>query len=303
MQTNQQQIPVFLNRTRVYVYCVWHSSFPFPDAGTNFQSYNRLQATALLFQETNRQLTNLHSTMDVVPTSFWLYAGVYLWQKNNCLADGLSQNPVGWNSSAEEQAEFTICFLLTSTPLDLMQAAEHTVADSTLQAVINAIQGRWVTADKCTLPTYYKLCGELSVKDIKKACILCHGLGQSFTTGTLETLRHSKNEISHLLSCMVGRHVFWYRIICQMLHGMHHSPKESAPGSDGSNWNIPAFEKVSVDLTGPSSIFDGAVVLTVVFCVNVKWFETSLYMSHLQPVIFVRYEYLKKNCFSEYTLL
>ena len=61
--------------------------------------------------------------------------------RDNCLADSLSCNPLQKESCAKEQAEYTVCFLLTSTPISLPQVAQHTATDATLQRLVKAIHG------------------------------------------------------------------------------------------------------------------------------------------------------------------
>ena len=62
---------------------------------------------------------------------------------DNILADTLSRNTVFGEPIESETAEYTLCFLLKSTYLDLKAIPEATKGDSVLSEVVDAVTHNW----------------------------------------------------------------------------------------------------------------------------------------------------------------
>ena len=106
----------------------------------------------------------------------------YITGQTNVLFDALSRNPLCEQLEEDDLGgtEYTVCFILKSSPLDLKQIAEATATDSFLQSVIEAVNTSWCTPRACRLVLFYGVRDELSLKycshDKKSTVVLKSGL-------------------------------------------------------------------------------------------------------------------------------
>ena len=107
----------------------------------------------------------------------------YITGVQNVVADALSRNPCDSSTdvyssiSPVENTQYTICFLLQNTPIDLRMVADATSKDASLQAVIHAISNSWKVSNAHDLKPFYSFRDELSTKicstDSHKNTIIC----------------------------------------------------------------------------------------------------------------------------------
>ena len=90
----------------------------------------------------------------------------YIAGKRNVLLDALSRNPLSVEPEDDEldDTEYTVCFMLKSSPLDLKRIAEATATNEGLKAVIEAVDNSWSTLQVRKLAPYYGMRDQLSVK-------------------------------------------------------------------------------------------------------------------------------------------
>ena len=193
--------------------------------------------------------------------------------KENCVPDGFSRNPVSFESYPEESAEYTVCFVLTSLPISLRQVAEETASDPTCRLLIEAIQSGWHKSYKRTLPLFYQHRHELALKESSGLCIVTRG-ARVFLPESLRGIVLQQSHLSHAgiqkTKESLRAYVWWKGMAkdienfvkrCQSC-AKHQKVTIRAP-IEPIEASFP-FEKLAIDLTGPSPLFDGSVVLTVI---------------------------------------
>ena len=166
-----------------------------------------------------------------------------------------------------------MCFLLTSSPISLSQVAEHSACDNIIRRLIKAIRQGWSNDDKRALAVYYKHGYELFTKDCDNYTILCRGsrivVPASLQQQLLQTA-HSSHAGVQKMKEIIRSHAWWAgmsddigsfvkRCSACVIHQRKTQPPPMAPIETSR-----VFQKLAVDLTGPSPLFDGAVVLTAI---------------------------------------
>ena len=99
---------------------------------------NRLQRWLVAIQHFNFEIKHIKGTSNVV-------------------VDGLSRNPMLGHPMELETAEYTLCFLLKSLPIDLQQVAEATRTDNHLWTIVDAIKSDWSTLESKQLQPYFSM--------------------------------------------------------------------------------------------------------------------------------------------------
>ena len=134
----------------------------------------------------------------------------HISSSQNILADALSRNSLPGDATESEIAEYTLCFVLKSAPVDLKLIAENTVSDPELCKVHVAeqVQQGWKTKMK----PYYQIRNELCVKECKGLFILCKGsrviVPESLRRDMLELAHEAHAGISKMKSSLRG-HCYW----------------------------------------------------------------------------------------------
>lgn len=199
---------------------------------------------------------------------------VHINGSDNLLADALSRNSIPGNPTETEISEHTLCFTLKSLPVDLKTVAEATAADEILCEVVNQVQHNWKSSTPA-LRTYFQMRHELCVKHCKGLFLLCKGSQVVIP----ESLRRSILDIAHeahagmvKMKSKLRSYCFWPRMHADIenyvrscssctMYQVRGDPPPLSPIAEKEEkpWN-----SIAVDLTGPNSVLDGKVLLTVI---------------------------------------
>ncbi len=93
----------------------------------------------------------------MVAIQHFSFAISHIKGSDNILADALSRNAIPGDPIESETAEYTLCFLLKSMPLDLRSIAAATKADSILSKVTDAVMQNWCSQEFKSLRPYYSI--------------------------------------------------------------------------------------------------------------------------------------------------
>ena len=201
--------------------------------------------------------------------------------KSNLIADGLSRNPILTSTaSSEENNEYTVCFLLKCSPIDLKRVANETSRDETLQSVIAAVRDGWHSPQTCKhLKPYYSFRDELSLKLCNSSqpdsIVLLKGdlvvIPEVLITEMLDLL-HEGHLGTTKMKQLIRSCCYWpgssksideYVRRCQSC--TIHQRKSDIPALTPIADTLKApYEQVAIDLTGPSTITRGKVLLTII---------------------------------------
>ena len=106
----------------------------------------------------------------------------YLRGQSNVLADALYRFPVPCADSSitdAENPEYTLCFLLKSSPVDMKAVALATAADPSLSVVVEHISSSWSLAGASQVRPYFTFRDELTAKACRqsdgKSMVVLHG--------------------------------------------------------------------------------------------------------------------------------
>ena len=200
--------------------------------------------------------------------------------KNNLIADGLSRNaPDVEIPNPLENCEYTICFLLQKSPIDLRQVALETSRDPLLREVIDAVQHGW-NATSRKLHPYYGLRHELSVKvcsavNSENSIVLTKGdlvvIPSSLVAGMLQQL-HEGHVGTTKMKQLVRTYAYWpgfssdiddYVRRCQACTVFQKAADRPLLTPISEACQQP-YEKIAIDLTGPSEATNGKTLLTII---------------------------------------
>ena len=199
--------------------------------------------------------------------------------RKNVVADAISRN-VPANPpivSSEENIEYSICFILTSSPLNLKDVAQATAASPLLQKVINAIETSWTSSLSKKLLPYYSMRDQLSIKhgnSHSNLKIICKGnlvvIPEELVSTILKQL-HEGHLGQQKMKSIAQSCVYWpgfskdindYVRRCSSCTAYQcHSDKP--PIIPVAETVTTPYHTVSVDLTGPSDLLKGKTLLTI----------------------------------------
>ncbi len=200
----------------------------------------------------------------------------------NVVADALSRNPCSSDSDAHssvENTEYTICFLLKNAPIDLKMVAKATSKDAKLQSVIHAISESWKIPNAQELKPYYSFRGELSTKvcshNDSNSTVICKNnlvlIPNELVPAILEQL-HEGHIGSTKMKQMLQAYAFWpgfskdidefvRRCTACTIYQTRSDRPSLTPIAD---LETAVYEKISIDLTGPSETLKGCTLLTII---------------------------------------
>ena len=96
----------------------------------------------------------------------------YLRGQSNVLADALSRFPVSCADSSitdAENPEYTLCFLLKSSPVDMKAVALAIAADPSLSIILKHISSSWSLAGASQVRPYFTFRDELTAKACRES--------------------------------------------------------------------------------------------------------------------------------------
>ena len=131
--------------------------------GSEFELQTDHKAIINLFKKRIDQLPNRLQRW-IITIQHFRFSITYIKGADNIIADTLSRNSLDGHQTNEEIAEYTICFLLRTLPVNLKQVAESTAHDYTSTEIIKAIETNWPSYTKKTLKPFYSIRDQLSVK-------------------------------------------------------------------------------------------------------------------------------------------
>lgn len=191
--------------------------------------------------------------------------------KDNLTADGFSRNPIKYNTFAEEQAEYTVCFILSQSPMDLKQVAEESMSDPFCKRLYNAIKNGWTKNEKHAFPDIYPYRSDFSLKECKGYHIILRN-SRIFIPTLLRQPLLKQIHGSHLglqkMKENLRSFAWWPNANSEIEEFVKRCPSCTKYQTNSTRAPISEintarpFEKFAIDLTGPSGIFDGHIVLT-----------------------------------------
>ena len=194
---------------------------------------------------------------------------------SNVLTDGLSRNSIKIDPSDEEITEDTVCFLMKSNPLNLKMLAEATDEDVELQDVVRLIQSGWTQKYSIHIRPYYLQRFELNLKICNDRFIICRGdqviIPQSMKENVMNVAHEGHCGISKMKS-NIRSHAYWigmnsdiddYVRKCTACT-VYQTRCDPAPSTVVAENVDTVWEKISIDLTGPSQVLDNKVLLTII---------------------------------------
>ena len=154
---------------------------------------------------------------------------------SNILADALSRNAIAGLPAESEMAEYTLCFMLKSAPIDLKAVAEATKIDPILAKVVHAINRNWKSNELNLLKPFYSMCEELTVKYTREFPILCKGsrviVPEALRTSFLDTVHETHSGMNKMKAVLRG-YCYWpgmNRRVRSSLCSLYSVPKAGRP--------------------------------------------------------------------------
>lgn len=195
--------------------------------------------------------------------------------KENKIADGLSRNSLP--SDVKSSAEYSVCFILQGSPMELKTIASHTVLDSELIAVYEAISSNWSSPFSKQLKPFYHFREQLSVKHSRDEQTFVIMKGERIIIPLalrkeLLTLLHEghigMSKMKHLLRSFA----YWPTALSDIENEVKHcdactrfqNKTDKMPLKSVVEEATRPWETVSIDLTGPSELLQGKTLLTII---------------------------------------
>jgi len=196
--------------------------------------------------------------------------------KSNVLADCLSRNAIPNSEMSEEERvpEVTICFVVNSQPVDVKSVARATAEDTELEEVLDAVELGWRDHNSRKL-SYYQFRHELSIKRSNDYRILLKGDCVVIPrTLRAEVLRqcHEGHMGMTKMKAYLRTYAFWpgmSKDIEEFCHKcvactMHQNVGDRAPMETVAEKESEPWTRIAIDMTGPSYVLDGKILLTVI---------------------------------------
>ena len=242
--------------------------------GTNFTLLTDHKPIVQLFSKPIDALSNRLQRW-MVAIQHFTFKISHIKGSENILADALSRNAVPGDPIESETAEYTLCFLLKSTPFNLKIIADATKIDPVLSKVVDAIAHKWNSREFKFLQPYYSIRAELTVKYTKGVFVLCKSsrvvIPNSIRTTVLEAAHETHIGVTKMKAMLRG-YCYWPGMngdIEEFVRRcvpctVHQKRPDTAPMIPTAEKEKAPWQSIAVDLTGPSEVLDGKVVLTVI---------------------------------------
>ena len=193
----------------------------------------------------------------------------YLRGQSNVLADALSRFPVSCADSSitdAENPEYTLCFLLKSSPVDMKAVALAIAADPSLSVILEHISSSWSLAGASQVRPYFTFRDELTAKACResdgKSMVVLRGIAwlypllckPKFSRRPMRPTPVHKNENTiraYAYSPVHSRDIDEYVRQCEACTGFQTAPNRPPVTPIAPAVSSP-YEQISVDLTGPS---------------------------------------------------
>lgn len=193
----------------------------------------------------------------------------------NVLADCLSRNSIDSPPSEEEVAEHSLCFIMTGHPINLRKVAEVTSVDEILKEVAEQVQGGWKKPVSKRIRHYYLLRNELTLKICHEMFVVCRGdrviIPSDLTNDVLRTAHEGHCGVSKM-KANIRCYAYWPSMdsdvesfvrkctACTVYQTRCDPPPLQVVADNVSQ----PWEKISIDLTGPSALLENKVLLTII---------------------------------------
>lgn len=204
------------------------------------------------------------------------FKAVHIKGTDNVLSDCFSRNALpGIPPSPEETAEYTVCGILRSYPLNLKDVASATVQDDVLKKVTSAIQDNWIGSDYKLLKPYYHIRDQLSLKVQDDGTLITKAgrviIPYSLTKRLLAST-HEGHMGNNKMKGMLRAYCYWPNMSRDIEDYVrrctscttHQQRGDAAPLTPVAETEKRTWNKVALDLTGPSDTLGGRVLLTLI---------------------------------------
>lgn len=194
---------------------------------------------------------------------------------NNVLADCLSRNSIDSEPSEEEVAEHSLCFIMTSHPVNLKRIAESTREDEILKEVAEEVQCGWRNPISNRIRPFYLIRNELALKICHQLFVVCRGDRIVIPTELRKDIMITAHEGHCGVSKMKGNircYAYWpamdsdiERFVRECTPCTVYQTRCDPPPLQIVAENVSQpWEKISIDLTGPSALLENKVLLTII---------------------------------------
>ena len=235
-----------------------------------------------LLQIVNKPIDKLSNRLQrwLLSIQHFPYKLIHIKGVLNHVGDGLSRNPISKFSLTEnEDIEHTVCFILKTAPVDMKLIANATYSDPELQLLLRAIEENFPNKYAKQLKQYYSFSEEITKKECQlnndNSIVLLKGdrviIPKSMQKIVLDQA-HEGHLGSKKMKEILRTYTFWlgfsrdvedYVKRCDSCI-VYQRTGDKAPLKTVSDSATFPFEKIGIDLTGPSETTAGKVYFTLI---------------------------------------
>ena len=194
---------------------------------------------------------------------------------SNVLADCLSRNAIeGTQSEVERATEVTICFVANGQPVDVEQVAHVTATDQELLAVMKALDSHWEPRTR-QLGPFFQIREQLAIKWSSGHRILLKG-DTIVIPAELRKKVLGQAHQGHMgivkMKAYLRAYAYWPGMNKDIENFCRRCPQctiyqkvgDRAPMSQVAEKETEPWQRIAIDMTGPSSVLDGKLLLTII---------------------------------------